>query len=158
MNAATMLHSRTPRIVPFTMRARLKAKLYSVIRSQYDDERTPCKAAQPSHSLSSGLVTSLILAVAESSLNRDFANSLLSAAAAIVAKTLPFVVTVICSPQLAFSRYFSRLALRELIFTVSIEGNSNFCTNSLYMNRRQSLTRQCCECRHALAIARNFVL
>src|SRR5690606_12889886 len=96
-----------------------------------------------SHWVSSGLVTSLILAVAESSLSRFFASAFLSVGGAIVAKILPFVVTVICSPRLAFSRYFSRLALRSLIFTVSMVSNLTNCTRQLYNDTRKGITRQC---------------
>jgi len=39
-----------------------------------------------------------------------------------VASNLPFVVTLICSPEFAFSRYFKRLALKSLMFTVCMTG------------------------------------
>jgi hypothetical protein len=36
----------------------------------------------------------------------------------IVARNLPFEVTEICSPELAISKYFNRLALKSLILIV----------------------------------------
>ncbi len=47
-----------------------------------------------------------------------------------VARALPLVVTVIGSPVLAFSKYFSGLALKSLMLTVSI-GDTWVCTKTL---------------------------
>lgn len=50
----------------------------------------------------------------------------------MVAISLPLVVTLICSPALAFSKYFNRLALKSLIFTVCIGAPIAACTECLY--------------------------
>src|SRR5690606_35153025 len=78
-----------------------------------------------------GLVTSCTFDEAASSCNCFLACSLFCTGGVNVARIRPFDVTVTCSPFWAFSRYFNRLALKSLMFTVSMPVFPA-CTKMLY--------------------------